>query len=56
MWNALVSEIFTMTIIIYVHASMNVISINTLSWLYCSEKFTVSENKRKIEAKLRNCL
>lgn len=30
-WNALVSEILSMTIIIYVQASMNVISINTLS-------------------------
>lgn len=30
-WNALVSENLSMTIIIYVQASMNVISINTLS-------------------------
>lgn len=30
-WNAFVREILIMTLIIYVQASMNVISINTLS-------------------------
>lgn len=44
-----------MTFLIYDQASINVISMNTLSWLYSPENFTVDENKRKIQVKLKDC-
>lgn len=49
MWNALVREVLIMTFIIYVQASMNVISINTLSRLYAPENFTVMKIKGKLK-------
>ena len=42
-----------MTILIYDQASINVISMNTLSWLYSPEDFTVNENKKENKVEIK---